>query len=342
MSRATLALQETRMDAANQRILTSPLEGEVAAQRRVGGETLPHPHHSPPPGGEAPPTSPSRGEVKKLAALSLVIPAFNEAAVIARAVAEAEAALALHFDRFEIIVVDDGSADDTAAEVFRVLPDAPHTRVVWHDANRGYGAALRTGFEAARYNLIAFTDADCQFDLTDLARLVPLAADVPVVVGYRADRKDPWRRRFLSWGYNVLARTLLGTRVRDVDCALKVFRRDALAGLLPESRGFFVNTEMLTRARQLGLEVAEVPVAHRPRAGGASKVSLREVPRTARTLLTFWWREVVRGSRPVLTPAILEARVAVRQEVVSPARGPAPSTLLVPPVAPPARRRAAA
>ena len=168
--------------------------------------------------------------------LSLVIPAFNEAAVIARAVAEAEAALARHFDRFEIIVVDDGSADDTAAEVFRILPDAPHTRVVWHEANRGYGAALRTGFEAARYNLIAFTDADCQFDLTDLARLVPLAAEVPVVVGYRAARKDPRRRRFLSWGYNVLARAWLGTRVRDCDCALKVFRREALSHLLPSSR----------------------------------------------------------------------------------------------------------
>ena len=275
-------------------------------------------------------------------ALSLVIPAFNEAAVIARAVAEAEAALALHFDRFEIIVVDDGSADATAAEVARVLPGAPHTRLVRHGANRGYGAALRTGFEAARYDLVAFTDADCQFDLTDLARLVPLAAETPVVVGIRTDRKDPWRRRFLSWGYNVLARTLLGTRVRDVDCALKVFRRDALAGLLPEARGFFVNTEMMTRARQLGLKVAEVPVTHRPRAGGASKVSLREVPRTARTLLAFWWREVVRGAKPAVTPAILEARVAVPQEAASPARAPAPSTLPGPQAVPPARRRAAA
>ena len=274
--------------------------------------------------------------------LSLIIPAFNEVAVIARAVAEAEMALALHFDRFEIIVVDDGSADDTAAEVLRVLPGAPHTRVLRHDANRGYGAALRTGFEAARHDLIAFTDADCQFDLTDLSRLAPLAAESPVVVGYRADRKDPWRRRFLSWGYNVMARTLLGTRVRDVDCALKVFRRAALAGLLPEARGFFVNTEMMTRARQLGLDVTEVPVTHRPRAGGASKVSLREVPRTARTLLRFWWTQVVCGAAPTTAPAVLEARVAVRQEAPSPARVPGPSTLPVPPTAPPGRRRATA
>ena len=146
------------------------------------------------------------------------------------------------------------------------MPTARHTRLLRHATNRGYGAALRTGFEAARFDLVAFTDADCQFDLTDLGTLAPLAAEYPIVAGYRADRKDPWRRRFFSWGYNRLARTLLGTRLRDVDCALKVFRRDVLAELLPESRGFFVNTEMMTRARQLGFAVVEVPVTHRPRA----------------------------------------------------------------------------
>src|SRR5262245_23174055 len=270
--------------------------------------------------------------------LSLVIPAFNEAAVIARAVAEAETALEAHFERFEVLVVDDGSSDDTAAEVRRSLPDAPHTRLLRHPANRGYGAALRTGFEGAKFDLVAFTDADCQFDLTDLAKLTALAAEYPIVVGYRADRKDPWKRRFLSWGYNVLARVLLGTRVRDVDCALKVFRREVLAGLLPESRGFFVNTEMMTRARQLNLDVAEVPVTHRPRAGGVSKVSLREVPRTARTLISFWCREVVRGGKPI-TPAVLQAKVAVLPEAASPEHAPAPSSACGLQAEPPARRR---
>ncbi|AWM38899.1 Undecaprenyl-phosphate 4-deoxy-4-formamido-L-arabinose transferase [Gemmata obscuriglobus] len=257
--------------------------------------------------------------------LSLVIPAFNEAAVISRAIAEAEAALGRSFERFEILVVDDGSSDATATEASRALEAAPHTRLLRHPTNRGYGAALRTGFEAARFDLVAFTDADCQFDLTDLAQLAEHAGSVPVVVGFRADRQDPWRRRFLSWGYNVLARALLGTRVRDVDCALKVFRRDTLAGLMPESRGFFVNTEMLTRARQLGLEVTELPVTHRPRAGGESKVSLREVPRTARTLLNFWWHEVVRGDRRT-TPAVVQARLPVPRAAGLPGRAPAPSS----------------
>lgn len=256
--------------------------------------------------------------------LSLVIPAFNEGVVIERAVIEAEAALGELFDRFEILVVDDGSTDDTADVVEDLWPFCPHVRLLRHEANRGYGAALRTGFEAARYDLVAFTDADCQFDLLDLARMVPFAARYPIVAGCRVNRQDTWRRRFLSRGYNLLARTFLGTRVRDCDCALKVFRRDVLAHLLPESRGFFVNTEMLTRARQLGYEVAEVAVTHRPRLGGASKVSLREVPKTLRVLLGFWWREVVFGPRSRPTPAIVYQTRVTPGPVPSPVPGPRP------------------
>lgn len=273
--------------------------------------------------------------------LSLVIPAFNEAAVIARAVTEAEVALARRFSAFEVLVIDDGSSDETAKIVGGL--NAPHTRLLRHGRNRGYGAALRTGFEAARFPLVAFTDADCQFDLTDLGTLALLADEYPVVAGYRADRKDPWRRRFFSWGYNRLARTLLGTGLRDVDCALKVFRREVLARLLPASRGFFVNTEMMTRARQLGLGVIEVPVTHRPRASGESKVSLREIPRTLRTLLRFWWSNGVRGAGAVtVTPAVVQTRLTVPSEAARPTPTPGPSSGRGLPVGPRGRRRGVA
>jgi glycosyltransferase involved in cell wall biosynthesis len=244
--------------------------------------------------------------------ITLVIPAFNEAAVIAQAVREAETALSRLFKTFEILVVDDGSADRTSGIVEGILPLAIHTRLIRHPFNKGYGAALRTGFEAARYDLVAFTDADCQFDLTDLGELAAHAKKNQIVAGYRVDRKDTARRRFFSWGYNRLARTLLGTRVRDVDCALKVFRREVLAQLLPESRGFFVNTEMMTRARQLGFRIAEQPVTHRPRASGESKVSLQEIPRTAVRLLRFWWTNVMFGPKPTpVTEAVFQGRVSV-------------------------------
>jgi dolichol-phosphate mannosyltransferase len=225
--------------------------------------------------------------------LSLVLPAFNEEAGIRQAIAEADEALATLTAHYEILVVDDGSSDATASVVAEEAARRPHVRLLRHERNRGYGAALRTGFEAARFDLVAFSDADCQFHLEDLGRLLPLTDRVPVAVGYRQDRQDPWRRRFLSGGFNLLVRTLLGTRVRDCDCALKVFRCDALARLLPETDGFLVNAEMLARARQLGFEVAEAGVRHRPRLRGDSKVALSHIPRVLATLVPFWWSRML-------------------------------------------------
>ena len=227
--------------------------------------------------------------------LSLVIPAYNEAAGIRAAIDEADEVLLTLCRRYEILIVDDGSSDDTYAAACAAARDLRRVHIVRHRSNCGYGAALRTGFTVARYERIAFTDADCQFHLADLASLLALSARYPVVVGYRMNRQDAWRRRFYSWGYNVLARGLLRTGVRDCDCALKVFQREALAPLMPASDGFFVNTEMLSRARRLGFEIAEVGVRHRQRRHGASKVSLLDIPRTLATLLPFWWKHVLAG-----------------------------------------------
>src|SRR5258708_832540 len=225
--------------------------------------------------------------------LSLVIPAYNEAAGIRQALVEADAALSGLARPYEILIVDDGSQDGTADLVAASAASLPALRLLRHPRNRGYGAALRTGFQAARHEFAGFTDADCQFHLADLAGLLTRAERFPIVVGYRVGRQDSPRRRFLSWGYNTLVRILLGTGVRDCDCALKVFHREALAQLLPEASNFFVNTEMLARARRLKLPVAEVGVRHRPRRHGASKVSLADVPKTLCALLPFWWTHVV-------------------------------------------------
>ena len=156
--------------------------------------------------------------------ISLVLPAWNEEAIIADAIREADQALGQLSVEYEILVVDDGSSDATASIVQSIASSKPHVRLIQHQQNIGYGAALRSGFDSATMPLVAFTDADCQFELRELDRLIVLARDYDVVCGYRIDRKDTFLRCLYSRVYNVLVRSLLGTKVRDVDCALKVFQ----------------------------------------------------------------------------------------------------------------------
>jgi 4-amino-4-deoxy-L-arabinose transferase-like glycosyltransferase len=235
---------------------------------------------------------PSDSLAVRAASISLVIPAYNEAEALGRAIAEADVALRRIAERYEIIVVDDGSHDATAEVVRSAAASSQAIRLICHDENRGYGAALRTGFAAAKCDLVVFTDADCQFDLAELERFVLLARDYHVVCGYRIDRQDSPLRCLYSRGYNMLCRTLLGTRVRDVDCALKLFRRSSLAGLQISGDGFLVNSELLTQASQRGLRIVEVGVTHRPRTQGRSSVSVRHIPAVLAALLRYWWNRV--------------------------------------------------
>jgi dolichol-phosphate mannosyltransferase len=222
----------------------------------------------------------------------LVLPAWNESESIGRAIEQADEALAAIASQYEIVVVDDGSADDTSAKVRELAATLENVRLVRHQVNQGYGAALRSGFAAARHDLVVFTDADCQFDLTELDRLVLLAQRHQVVCGYRIDRQDSPLRCLYSRVYNQLVRCLLPIGVRDVDCALKMFHRGVLDELKPTTDGFLVNAELLTQARFHGYSVVEVGVSHRPRAAGKSTVSASHIPIVLASLLRYWWNEV--------------------------------------------------
>jgi glycosyltransferase involved in cell wall biosynthesis len=205
--------------------------------------------------------------------LSYFFPAHNEEANLEGLVAEALASLPAIADQFEIIAVDDGSKDRTAEIADRLASEHPDVvRVVHHPVNRGYGGALRSGFEASRYELLAFTDGDRQFRVADLARLTARLAepDRPdVVAGYRIKRADPVIRIVYARTYKLANRIFFGLKAKDVDCACKLFRREALEGVRVESGGAFFSAELLIKVQAAGRSVAQVGVPHYPRTAGS-------------------------------------------------------------------------
>ena len=220
-------------------------------------------------------------------ALSVVLPALNEAdnlALMVRRVATVLDGLGI---TGEIIVVDDGSTDGTAA----VAASLPVT-LLCHPRNRGYGAALRTGFAAARGQRIFFTDSDQQFDLAELAGLLHAAERADIAVGYRQVRRDPLYRRLNAAAWGRLVRRLFALPVRDINCAFKVFRREVVEQIELCSTGAFINTELLARAQAAGFTIAEIPVGHYIRPTGQAT-----------------------GARPAVILQAFRELIALREEV---------------------------
>lgn len=216
--------------------------------------------------------------------VSLVLPAHDEADNIAGAVADAFRALEKFCTHFEVIAVDDGSRDATLEGLRALQLQHDALRIVSHPKRRGYGAALRSGFARARYELVCFSDADRQFDLDQIELLLRRTPEADIVAGYRVVRCDPWRRRFASSVFNGLTRVLLRTSLRDTNCAFKLIDRRILADLALESDDFCINAELFARARSIGLRVVEVPLRHRERTAGTSTVGLADSLRTLRGL----------------------------------------------------------
>ena len=234
----------------------------------------------------------------RLPALSYFFPAHNEAANLRGLVEEALATLPDLADDFEILIVDDGSKDTTPAIADELAAAHPQVRAVHHPVNLGYGAALRSGFAAARFDHLAFTDGDRQFKVADLGRLIERqqAGGADVVVGYRIKRADPLVRTVYARLYRLANRIFFGLKVRDVDCACKLFRRSALEGVSVESGGAFFSAELLIKLGARGRRIDEVGVPHYPRTAGSPTGAKPQV--VFRAVRDFWALRLRLWARP--------------------------------------------
>ena len=239
----------------------------------------------------------------KAASISVFFPAFNDEGTIAEMVKNALALLPSLADDYEVLVVNDGSADGTGTVLDELVRMQPHVRVIHHPRNRGYGAALRTGFDQASKELIFYTDGDGQYDAREMVTLLPLmTSEVEVVNGYKLKRADRRRRIVIGTIYNWLAHTLFRLPIRDVDCDFRLIRRHAMEQIELESASGTVCTEMIYKLRAVGCRFAETPVHHYPRLHGQSQFfTFRRVARTAVDFFVLWmklvvWRRMFHGS----------------------------------------------
>ena len=204
------------------------------------------------------------------------MPAYNEADNIEPAV-RAAAAAGAQAGTYEVVVVDDGSRDATGERLAALKTEmGERLRVVSHERNRGYGAALRSGFAAAEGDLVFYTDSDNQFDLSELASVIPLMREWDAVLGYRIDRQDARPRLMTSWVFNRLSCAVFDLDVRDLNCSFKLFRRDVLRALPLSSDDFFIDTEIVVRLHRAGFRYVERGVTHLPRRA--------DIPRTLKAV----------------------------------------------------------
>lgn len=220
---------------------------------------------------------------------SLCMPCYNEGEVLEEVLTRAVSILPRFVSEFEIIVVDDGSTDDTASTVERLALNNDCIRLIRHQINRGYGAAVTTGLRAAQGEWICFVDGDGQFDLLDLQQLLINAQTSDVVIGYRHRRADNGIRRFNALGWKWLIRALVGLQVRDLDCAFKLFPRWVVDQLQLTADGACISAEIMMQCVRGGASICEVPVNHLPRAAGkATGGNLRVVMKAMRELPVLW------------------------------------------------------
>lgn len=211
--------------------------------------------------------------MKKLKELSLFLPAYNEEGNIAETIEKCDQVIRTVAEKYEILVVEDGSKDKTAEVVERLLKKFPSLRMIQHKPNRGYGGALKTGFHESKYDPLVFIDSDGQFDFSEVTKLIELKekTKAALVIGYRIKRSDPLKRLFLAQMLKFWNLLWFGFWLRDVDCAFKLISRRVINGIPRlKSDGGIVSAELMAKVKKCGFKYVQVGVHHYPRTKGKS------------------------------------------------------------------------
>lgn len=204
-------------------------------------------------------------------------------------------------DDFEVLVVNDGSRDNTGDILNRLQAELPFLRVIHHETNRGYGAALITGFTNAKKDVVFYTDGDGQYDVREIHNLLAeLRPNIDLVNGYKVKRADPWYRIAIGEVYRRVMRFVFQLSIRDVDCDFRLFRRHIFESITLESQSGVICVEMARKFDIAGFRAAEVPVSHYPRLHGSSEYfRIRHLQHTLRGLFRVWWNLVLSPKLPV-------------------------------------------
>ncbi len=227
---------------------------------------------------------------KTLGSLSIVLPAYNESENIVAVLEDAVKSAQTVTEQYEIIVVNDGSKDATGELVEQYALHNPHVRLINNEVNIGYGPTVRKGLDSAKNDWVFFTDADGQFELHEISRLVAFSDSFDFIIGKRSDRKDSFRRKLNAGIFNIAARIFFGIKVKDVDCAFKLMKRTRLHELELLSESAMINTEILHRAKVAKMPIKQVPVTHKPRMAGESTGGNADViKRAVKEFYTLRW-----------------------------------------------------
>ncbi len=237
--------------------------------------------------------------VKKKISLSVFFPCFNEVGNLGRIVEQAQSVVPTVSDDYEIIIVNDGSTDGTGVAADALAARDEKIRVVHHLTNKGYGSALRSGFEAATKEYVFYTDGDGQFDLSELAGVVELMTTLEggcdIVSCYRRNRSEGGIRKLNAFCWSTLIGVMFGIPYKDIDCAFKLYRRSIFDGMQLKSTGALIDTEVLARAARKGCKIVQMPVSHYPRRYGSASGANPLVIVKAFYELFRLWMDIVRS-----------------------------------------------